>query len=131
MLGCRGIGPPRRTSALSDRPIHSAIVGKSVEARERRLVPEVVEDFFVQAAPVAGVPAKATAKGAHTYRVGKVPRPLLSLGERLEPRFGRLGRDYPKITFDKALLSSDPALEWVTPGHPLFEVVREDVAERV
>ena len=32
----------------------SAIVGKSVEARERRLVPEVIEDFFVQAAPVAG-----------------------------------------------------------------------------
>src|SRR5262249_38692131 len=73
----------------------SAIVGKSVEARERRLVPEVVEDFFVQATPVAGVQARATAKGAHTYRVGKVPRPLLSLGERLEPRFGRLGLDYP------------------------------------
>ena len=31
----------------------SAIVGKSAEAKERRLVPEVVEDFFVQAAPLA------------------------------------------------------------------------------
>ena len=29
----------------------SAIVGKSAEAKERRLVPEVIEDFFLQAAP--------------------------------------------------------------------------------
>jgi superfamily II DNA or RNA helicase len=109
----------------------SAIVGKSVEARERRLVPEVIEDFFVQAAPVVGVQAKPATRDGHVYRVGKVPRPLLSLGERLEPRFGRLGREYPKVAFDKALLSTDPTLEWVTPGHPLFEAVREDVVERV
>ena len=41
------------------------------------------------------------------------------------------GREYARIVFDKALLPSDPTLEWVTPGHPLFEVVREDVLERV
>ena len=109
----------------------SAIIGKSVEARERRLVPEVIEDFFVQAAPIAGVHPKAAAKGGRVYRVGKVPRPLISIGQRLEPRFGRLGSDYPKVVFDKALLPLDPTLEWVTPGHPLFEVVREDVADRV
>src|SRR5208337_861527 len=32
---------------------------------------------------------------------------------------------------DKALLPQDATLEWVTPGHPLFETVREDVGERV
>jgi hypothetical protein len=42
-----------------------------------------------------------------------------------------LGIDYPKVAFDKALLPSDPTLKWVTPGHPLFEVVREDVVDRV
>jgi len=109
----------------------SAIVGKSVEARERRLVPEVVEDFFVQAAPAVGIQPKSAAKGIHVYRIGKVPRSLISLGQRLEARFGRLGREYGKIAFDKELLASDPTLEWVTPGHPLFEVVREDVLERV
>ncbi len=41
------------------------------------------------------------------------------------------GREYAKIAFDKALLTTDPTLEWVTPGHPLFEVVREEVLERV
>jgi len=44
------------------------------------------------------------------------------------PGFGRLGREYQKVVFDKALLPSDATLEWVTPGHPLFEVVPGPVA---
>jgi hypothetical protein len=49
---------------------------------------------------------------------------LWSVGERLEPSFGKLGREYKQIAFDKALLSNNPLIEWVTPGHPLFEAVR-------
>jgi len=108
-----------------------ALVGKSAEARERRLVPEVIEDFFVAAGPITGIHPRPVQKDGHVYRIGKVPRTLLPTGERLEPRFGRLGRDYSKVVFDKSLLPQDPTLEWVTPGHPLFEVVREDLGERV
>ena len=61
----------------------------------------------------------------------KLPRNLWPIGERLEPRFGKLGREFKHIVFDKQLLTDDPTLEWVTPGHPLFEVVREEVTERV
>ncbi|MGH7782476.1 MAG: protein NO VEIN domain-containing protein, partial [Candidatus Binatia bacterium] len=109
----------------------SVIVGKSAEAKERRLVPEVVEDFFLNAAPIAGVHISETAKGQHLYRVGRVPRNLWPIGERLEPRFGKLGREYKQVVFDKRLLLTDATAEWVTPGHPLFEVVREDAQERV
>ena len=109
----------------------SAILGKSAEAKERRLVPEVVEDFFLQAAPVTGIYPKETHKDRHAYRIGKIPRNLWPVGERLEPRFGKLGREYKQITFDKKFLTDDPTLEWVTPGHPLFESVRDDVWERV
>jgi Protein NO VEIN, C-terminal/Helicase conserved C-terminal domain len=108
-----------------------ALLGKSAEARERRLIPEVIEDFFTTAGPVAGVHPKPVQKDGHVFRIGKIPRTLQPIGERLEPRFGRLGREYQKIVFDKALLPTDPTLEWVTPGHPLFEAVRDDVAERV
>jgi superfamily II DNA or RNA helicase len=108
-----------------------ALLGKSAEARERRLVPEVIEDFFITAGPIAGVHPKAIQKDGHVYRIGKVPRTLQPIGERQEPRFGRLGREYQKVVFDKALLPTDPTLEWVTPGHPLFEAVRDDVGERV
>ena len=41
----------------------SAILGKSAEAKERRLVPEVVEDFFLQAAPVTGIYPKGSPQG--------------------------------------------------------------------
>ena len=108
----------------------SAIIGKSAEARERRLVPEVIEDFFTQAAPSCGVEPKETKDDSHIFRIGRVPRPLWPIGERLEPRFGKLGREYKSIVFDKAILPKDPTLEWVTPGHPLFEVVREDLQDR-
>ena len=41
-----------------------------------------------------------------------------------------MGKDYKKIVFDKHRLTDDPILEWVTPGHPLFECVRELVLQR-
>jgi Domain of unknown function (DUF3883) len=107
----------------------SAILGKSAEARERRLVPEVIQDFFLQSAPIAGVTLTEPHRGQNVFRIGRVPRNLWPIGERLEPRFGRLGREYKQVVFDKENLKKEPMAEWVTPGHPLFEAVREDVLE--
>ena len=109
----------------------SVIIGKNAEAKERRLVPEVIEEFFIQASPLAGVHPKPVKPGGHIYRIGRVPRTLYSLGDELEPKFGKLGREYQNTVFDKAYLKDDPTLEWVTPGHPLFEVVRQDVLDQV
>lgn len=109
----------------------ASIVGKSAEAKERRLVPEVIEGFFLSAGPVAGIASRETKKGSHIYRVGKIPRALWRIGEALEPRFGRLGHEYHTIAFDKQHLSGDQTLEWVTPGHCLFETVREYVQQEV
>ncbi|MBU9576475.1 DUF3883 domain-containing protein [Burkholderia multivorans] len=109
----------------------SAILGKSAEARERRLVPEVIQDFFLQAAPVTGMTVSELSRDRSTFRVGRVPRHLWPIGERLESRFGRLGHEYKHVVFDKEKLKKDPTADWVTPGHPLFEVVREDLQEHV
>jgi hypothetical protein len=87
----------------------SAIVGKSAEAKERRLVPEVIEQFFGAAAPESGLQPKPTAPDARVFRVGKVPRNLLPIGDRQEERFGRLGREYGKIALDKAVIPPDVA----------------------
>ena len=107
-----------------------SMIGKSAEAKERRLVPEVIHDFFVQAAPISGIFPKAVGKRP-IYRIGRVPRSLWSIGDQLEPRWGRLGKEYKQVAFAKELTQDDPTLEWVTPGHPLFEVVREDVLNQV
>jgi superfamily II DNA or RNA helicase len=108
----------------------SAMIGKSIEAKERRLVPEVIEQFFVDASPECGLRPKQTGKNTHIYRVGKTPRNLLPIGDAQEDRFGRLGREYKQIAFNKEFLKDDPTLDWVTPGHPLFEVVRGDIIRR-
>jgi len=109
----------------------SVIIGKTAEAKERRLVPEVIEDFFTQAGPVVGVIPKEIRPGSHVYSVGRVPRNLWPIGDKLEVRFGRLGKEYKQIVFDKNLLAKDPTSEWVTPGHPLFETVREALLSQV
>ena len=115
---------------LAKRDLNMAVItGKSAEARERGLVPEVIEEFFVNASPMAGILPHEVGKDSHVYRVGRVPRHLLPIGARQEGRFGQLGREYARIVFAKALLAQDPTHEWVTPGHPLFEAVREYVAE--
>ncbi len=108
----------------------SAIIGKTEEAKERRLVPEVIEDFFIQAAPIASVSPKADKSRPHVYRIGRLSRAILPYGEMLESRFGKLGRDYKDIVFSRDLLQTDPTLEWVTPGHPLFESVRALAMDR-
>lgn len=109
----------------------SAIVSKSAEAKERRLIPEVIEEFFIQAGSVSGIVPKEIKKDSHIYRIGRVPRTLWETGECLEPRCGKLSHEYKNIIFDKKYLVSDPTLEWVTPGHSLFECVREYTLEQV
>ncbi len=109
----------------------SAIIGKSEEAKERRLVPDVIEDYFVKAAAFAGAFPQKNRNEDHVYRLGKIPKSLLPYGDQLESRYGRLGREYKAIVFDKEFLKKDATLEWVTPGHPLFECVRAFVQEKV
>jgi len=109
----------------------SAIVGRSEEAKERRLVPEVIEDFFINASPLTGLTPKKVKNQDHIYNIGRLPRILLPYGDQLETKFGKLGRQYKRIVFDKEYLISNPTLEWVTPGHSLFESVRTMVQDKV
>jgi superfamily II DNA or RNA helicase len=108
----------------------SAIVGKSAEAKERRLVPEVVQDFFVQAAPMQGLHPKEKPASKGVYNLGKVPRNLWKRGENNEKRFGVMGHEYGHVAFSKEIITKDNTLDWITPGHPLFEVVREETIHR-
>ena len=105
------------------------LVAKRAEAKERRLVPEVVQAFFLDAASVVGL--RPQQERPFVARIGRLPAPLLEVGRELAPRFGKLAREYRRVAFDRGALERDPTLEWVTPGHPLFEAVREAAWRRV
>lgn len=109
----------------------SALTQRRAEAKERRLVPEVIEDFFLNAAPITGVQPKEIPGKENTYRIGRVPRTLIAIGDQVETKYGKLGREYKQIVFAKKDAERDPKSEWVTPGHPLFESIRLDINRQV
>nr|MDO8099656.1 DUF3883 domain-containing protein [Candidatus Njordarchaeota archaeon] len=107
----------------------SLIIGKKELAKERRLVPEVVQQFFLQSAPLVGLTSIQERGGV--FRIGKLPRNLLQAGEGLEQKYGPIAKDYKWVVFDKMKLSDEPTMEWITPGHPLFEAVRDELLAHV
>ncbi len=113
---------------LARRSLNLApLVASRAEAKERRLVPEVVEGFFREAAPLIGIQVKPFGRDGRSFRVDHLPRRLWAVGqdEAFRARWGHLGHSYQQVVFDKERLREQPTAEWVTPGHPLFEVVRE------
>jgi hypothetical protein len=96
----------------------------------------MINDDFAEAAPLVGISAPGLGRRApdappRAYRLGRLPRGLLQVGQRLERRYGRLAQEYKAIALDKCLVTAEATLEWVTPGHPLFESIREATWERV
>ncbi len=111
---------------LAKRELNLAsVTAKRAEAKVHRLVPEVIEQFFLGAAGTLGLQVRAAGRGQHIYRAERIPASVKAAGDRLEPRLGPLGKEYRQLVFDKELLGTTTTAEWVTPGHPLFESVRE------
>jgi hypothetical protein len=63
-------------------------------------------------------PLARQAAGHHVHRLGQARRSPRESGAR------------PLVTFERSETLDQPFLEWITPGHPLFEAVREATWER-
>ena len=95
----------------------------AARARERRLIPEYTDAFFRK--------AFATLKGRlHDRRDGflaidSIPLSLRRLADEdsFKRKHGPMSRTYPKATFDKEAATRNPDAEFISFGHPLFEVV--------
>ena len=94
-------------------------------ARENRLLPEYTSDFFLRAFTNAG--GKIKEKQSKLYSIGAIPRPLRNIAsdEGFIRSYGYLHSSYPKVTFSNDVKPKDQDAEFVTFGHPLFEVVLE------
>ena len=99
------------------------LVERRARARERRVVPETLARFLAASAPNADLALHPAPSLPHTFDPGRTP-PALKRYER-EPdwRLPGLVSRYPRLSTDRGTAEARH-LEWVTPGHPLFEALR-------
>ncbi len=98
------------------------VLGEDRRARENRLVPEYVAQFFERACKFVGVDIERRRDGL--LRVPSVPYELRNVSHDFKSRFGEVFREYNKIAFDKQMARRHDAV-FIAPGHPLLEALIE------
>jgi len=105
------------------------LIERRAQAQERRVVPETIARFITQAADYAGLAVKPVPSLAHTFEPGRIPGALRRYEQASDWRLPPLAARYPRCSTDRTV-AAEHNLEWVTPGHPLFEALRRNALER-
>jgi hypothetical protein len=104
------------------------LVERRARAQERRLVPETIARFLSEAAPLAGFSLKPYPALPFTFDPGAIPGRLRAFERQDGWRLPQLASRYPRFCTDRKV-AEENALEWITPGHPLFEALRRNAVE--
>ena len=104
------------------------LVERRARARERRVVPETIARFLRDAAPLAPLKLDFVGGLPHTFEPGRTPASLRRYERAPDWRLPELAARYPRCSTDRDTAQRH-TLEWVTPGHPLFEALRRDAHE--
>ncbi len=99
------------------------LVERRAMAQERRVVPETIARFVREAAPHAELTLKPVASIAHAFDPGRTPAALRRYESLPDWKLPALATKYPRCSADREAAEKHN-LEWVTPGHPLFEALR-------
>ncbi|MCX7704026.1 MAG: helicase-related protein, partial [Planctomycetota bacterium] len=114
--------------ALATRHIDlTRILGEQRTAKENRLIPEYIEEFFKRAAKVLNI--KMAVRKDNFWHISSVPIELRNLPHEFKMRFGEVQSEYIKIGFDKDKCFKAQA-EFVAGGHPLLESVIRAIQSR-
>ncbi len=105
------------------------LVERRARARERRVVPETIARFLRDAAPLVPLRLDFVGRLPHTFEPARTPASLRRYEREPDWRLPELAARYPRCSTDRDTARTH-ALEWVTPGHPLFEAVRRHARER-
>ena len=99
------------------------LVERKARAQERRVVPETISRFMSDSAKY--VPLKLDrARGLpHTFASLRVPPALKKYETMPDWKLGAMASRYARVSTDREVAEKH-SLEWVTPGHPLFEALR-------
>ena len=99
------------------------LIERRARAQARRVVPETIARFMMACAEGAKLPLRPINKLAHAFRPGRTPTALKVLDRDPTWRLPSLVTQYPRVSTDRETAETHN-LEWVTPGHPLFEALR-------
>ena len=99
------------------------LVERRAKAQERRVVPETIARFIAKCAQHAALTLKPVGHLAHTFDPGRTPSGLKKYEHEPGWKLPELAMRYPRLSTDRDT-AEEHNLEWVTPGHPLFEALR-------
>lgn len=104
------------------------LVERRARAQERRVVPETIARFMSESAPLGSFTVTPHSSLPHTFDPGPTPGRLRRFERQVDWRLPPLSNRYPRLSADRKV-AEEHALEWVTPGHPLFEALRRNALE--
>lgn len=99
------------------------LIERRARAQERRVVPESIARFLGDASGYANLTLKPVAALEHTFDPGKTSAALRRCENDPDWRLPALANKYPRLSTQRET-AEENSLEWVTPGHPLFEALR-------
>ncbi len=112
--------------SLATRHIdYTRIRNVAEKAKEYRLIPEYVEEFFKRAFEKAGGRYRVRKDGF--IAIEYVPYELRQIAEdfNFEKKYGKISKTYNRATFDKEKAFKNPDAEFISFGHPLLEALIE------
>ena len=97
----------------------------AIKAKEHRLIPEYVEEFFKKVMDFLGGEVRKRKDGF--TEIKHIPKEVKSIAKDHDfmVRYGSLLDSYKKATFDKELAFKNPDAEFISFGHPLLEAIIE------
>lgn len=99
------------------------LIERRARAQERRVVPETIARFVREAAEFVPWTLKLVPSVPHAFEPARTPSVLRRYEKEPDWKLAALADRYPRCSTDRDTAETEQ-LEWVTPGHPLFEAIR-------
>jgi superfamily II DNA or RNA helicase len=99
------------------------LIERRAQAQERRVVPETIARFLRDAAEFVPLTLKTIPNVPHAFEPARTPSVLRRYEKDPDWKLAALADRYPRCSTDRETAETEK-LEWVTPGHALFEAIR-------
>ncbi len=101
---------------------------RRAQARERRVIPETITRFLVESSKLAHLSLNPLRNLEYAFQAGPTPERLKKYGFDEDWNLSEVATNYSRLSTDRHVAENNN-LEWVRPGHPLFESLRRLVLD--